>query len=136
MPMVIVMAPSQSMRALRAVCGMFSTAATTRKASTPIGTFTRKTQRQPSMPRMLDWPASAPPMTGPSTLEVPNTARNMPWYLARSRGGTMSPMIASARDIRPPAPRPWKARNAASSYMELAKVQASEPTTKIEIAAR
>ena len=41
----------------------------------PIGTLTRKTQRQPSTPRMLDWPAKNPPMTGPSTLEVPNTAR-------------------------------------------------------------
>ena len=48
----------------------------------------------------------------------------------------MSPMIASASDIRPPAPRPWKARNAASSIIEVEKVQATEPTTKMVIAAR
>ena len=40
-----------------------------------IGTLTRKTQRQPVMPKMFSWPAKNPPMTGPRTLEVPNTAR-------------------------------------------------------------
>ncbi len=49
--------------------------ATTTSAMKPIGTLTRKTQRQPVMPRMLDWPAKVPPMTGPSTLDVPKTAR-------------------------------------------------------------
>ncbi len=41
----------------------------------PMGTFTRNTQRQPVMPMMLLWPARNPPTTGPSTLEVPKTAR-------------------------------------------------------------
>ena len=41
----------------------------------PIGTLTRKTQRQPAMPRMVSWPAKKPPMTGPSTEAVPKTAR-------------------------------------------------------------
>ena len=41
----------------------------------PIGTLTRKTQRQPSMPRIVAWPAKKPPTTGPSTLDVPKTAR-------------------------------------------------------------
>ena len=59
------------------------------------------------MPRIESWPARKPPMTGPSTLEVPKTAMKKPWYRERSRGGTMSPMIASASDIRPPAPMPW-----------------------------
>ena len=82
------------------------------------------------------WPARNPPITGPSTLDVPNTARKKPWYRARSRGGTMSPMIVSARLIRPPAPRPWIARYAASSYIEVAMVHSTEPTTKIPIAER
>ena len=41
----------------------------------PMGTLTRNTQRQPVIPRMVSWPAKKPPMTGPSTDEVPNTAR-------------------------------------------------------------
>ena len=48
----------------------------------------------------------------------------------------MSPMIVSASENRPPAPRPWKARNAASSYIELANPHSAEPITKMEIAVR
>jgi hypothetical protein len=48
----------------------------------------------------------------------------------------MSVMIASASDIRPPAPRPWKARNAASSYIDVAMPLASEPIRNSEIAVR
>jgi hypothetical protein len=48
----------------------------------------------------------------------------------------MSPMIASASENRPPAPRPCTARKAASSYIDVAKPQASEPRMKIEIAVR
>jgi hypothetical protein len=84
--------------------------ATSASETTPTGTFTRNTQRQPVIPRIDDWPASRPPITGPSTLDVPNTARKKPWYFARSRGGTMSPRIASASENRPPAPIPWNAR--------------------------
>ena len=48
----------------------------------------------------------------------------------------MSPMIASASENRPPAPRPWKARNAASWYIEVARVHSTEPITKSEMASR
>ena len=48
----------------------------------------------------------------------------------------MSAMIASASDIRPPAPMPWIARKAASSYIELAIPQSIEPTTKTAMANR
>ena len=48
----------------------------------------------------------------------------------------MSAMIASASDIRPPAPMPCTARNAASSYIDVEKLDASEPITKMVIAAR
>jgi hypothetical protein len=83
---------------------------TTTNASTPSGTLIRKIHRQPVMPSSDVWPARKPPMTGPSTLEVPKTAMKYPWYFERSRGGTMSPMIASASDMRPPAPMPCSAR--------------------------
>ena len=43
-------------------------------------------------------------------------------------------MIASGSDIRPPAPRPWIARNAASSNIEVEKPARSEPIMKIAIA--
>ena len=46
----------------------------------------------------------------------------------------MSPMIASASDIRPPAPRPWTARKAAREYIEVANADSAEPTMKIEMA--
>ena len=45
-------------------------------------------------------------------------------------------MIASASDISPPAPRPWNARNAASSYIDPAIALASEPARNSEIAVR
>ena len=46
----------------------------------------------------------------------------------------MSPMIASAIDIKPPAPNPWTARKAASSYIDVAMPHSMDPTTKIEMA--
>ena len=48
----------------------------------------------------------------------------------------MSPMIASASDISPPAPTPCTARKAASWYIESASPQSTEPTTKTPIANR
>jgi hypothetical protein len=35
---------------------------------------------------------------------------------------------------RPPAPSPWKARNAASSYIDVANAHSAEPAMKTEIA--
>ncbi len=48
----------------------------------------------------------------------------------------MSPMMANAIDIRPPAPMPWRARNAASMYIDVDKPHSAEPTMKIVIANR
>ena len=42
-------------------------------AARPMGRLMKNTQRQPSKPRMLAEPANAPPTTGPSTEEMPNT---------------------------------------------------------------
>ena len=47
---------------------------TTNSAAKPMGTFTRKTQRHPVIPRIESWPAKRPPATGPRTLEVAKTA--------------------------------------------------------------
>ncbi len=57
-------------------------------------------------------------------------------YLARSRGDTMSPMIASTSVNRPPAPSPCTARNAASMYIDVANEQAADPMMKSVIANR
>ena len=45
-------------------------------------------------------------------------------------------MIACAPTIRPPAPRPWIARNAISSPIVWLSPESSEPARKITIAAR
>jgi len=112
--MTSVKAPHQSMADTRGKCETCRVRATMNSATRPTGTLTRNTQRQPVMPRIESAWAKNPPMIGPSTDDVPKTARKYPWYLARSRGGTMSPMIASASENNPPAPMPWTARNAAS----------------------
>ena len=107
---------------------------TRKRATKPIGRFIKKIQRQPVIPKRLSIPANIPPISGPSTEDIPNTARNIPWYLALSLGGTMSARMVSAKANKPPAPIPWIALNAASSYIEEAKPEITEPTTKIEIA--
>ncbi|SKZ64200.1 Uncharacterised protein [Mycobacteroides abscessus subsp. abscessus] len=48
----------------------------------------------------------------------------------------MSPIVVSARVNRPPAPSPCRARNAASSYIDVASEHSSDPTMKIEMASR
>ena len=48
----------------------------------------------------------------------------------------MSPMIAKASDISPPAPSPCTARNTASWYIDMENVHNTDPTMKIEIAVR
>ncbi len=125
-------APHQSIRGLPCrSCGTCRNAITISSATTPTGTLTRNTQRQPVIHRIWSAPANRPPISGPITDATPNVARKKPWYLARSRGARMSPMIASGSDIRPPAPRPWKARNAARPSIDVAKLDSSEPSTKM-----
>ena len=45
----------------------------------------------------------------------------------------MSPMVASASGMMPPAPIPWNARKAASSYIDWARPHSADPITKIPI---
>src|SRR5664280_1741645 len=89
-PMTSVAAPSQSMTAWRLMWCRCSVAVTAMSAKMPTGMLMRKTQRQPVMPTTVGASEKNPPMIGPKTDDVPNTARKYPWYLARSRGGTMS----------------------------------------------
>ena len=68
-----------------------------------------------------------PPISGPATLDTPNTAPNRPTHLPRSRGGTTSPIAAWADTISPPPPSPWIARNAISSVIPCASPHSAEP---------
>ncbi len=100
-------APHQSMRGCPLWwCGRCMKLITISRAMAPTGTLTKKTQRQPSTHKMVSAPANRPPTRGPITDAMPKVAKKKPWYLARSRGASMSPMMASGSDIRPPAPRP------------------------------
>ena len=56
-------------------------------------------------------------------------------YLPRSRGATMSPSVAIAPTIRPPAPSPWMARKAISWSMDCDRPDSAEPARKMMIAA-
>ena len=56
-------------------------------------------------------------------------------YLPRSRGGTMSAMIACAPTIRPPAPTPCSARKPISWPIDWLSPASMEPIRKITIAA-
>ncbi len=51
-----------------------------------------------------------PPAAGPTIDARPNEAPIMPWYLPRSRGEMMSPMIACDRGMMKPIPAPWTKR--------------------------
>jgi len=42
----------------------------------PVGTFTRKAQRHPGMPRKASMPAKNPPIAGPSTAAAMYTPLN------------------------------------------------------------
>ena len=56
-------------------------------------------------------------------------------YLPRSRGGTISPSVAIAPTIRPPAPRPWIARKVISSAIEEERPDSADPARKMMMAA-
>ena len=58
-------------------------------------------------------------MAGPMRNATPNIAPKKPWYLPRSDGAKMSPMIASATGNSAPAPRPWSPRKAMNCHISL-----------------
>jgi hypothetical protein len=75
-----------------------------------------------------------PPSSGPATEASPKAAPISPMKRPRSRGGTMSAMIACTPIMSPPAPRPWTARKAISSFMVRDQPARAEPTTKTTMA--
>ena len=70
-------------------------------------------------------------MSGPATKAMPKTAPNSPWYLPRSAGVNMSPMIASATGNSEPAPMPWMPRKRISIPMFWLSPDRAEPMRKI-----
>lgn len=66
--------PHQSMIASRAMWLRCSERSTTNSAAAPSGTLIQKIHRHPAMPKMLEVPARNPPISGPSTEDVANTA--------------------------------------------------------------
>ena len=55
-------------------------------------------------------------------------------YWPRSRGDTMSPMVAITPTIRPPAPSPCSARNKISWSIVCERPDSADPIRKITIA--
>ena len=55
-------------------------------------------------------------------------------YRPRSRGATMSPSVAIAPTISPPAPSPWMARKVISSAIDCDRPDSADPIRKITIA--
>ena len=117
-------APSQSIRcALRSTVSCSPTPMIT-PAAIPTGMLISNTQRQPTVVVIR------PPIAGPMIADTPHTAENQPWILARRRGSKMSPAIVNEMGWTAPAPRPWSARKAMSSFIDVEKPHSAEPTTK------
>src|SRR4051794_9097870 len=78
--------------------------------ATPTGTLIQNAHSQPRAAESV----KKPPTSGPMIADRPNRAPIGPMYLARSRAGTMSAMIACDRIISPPPPRPCTPRQTTS----------------------
>ncbi len=70
-------------------------------------------------------------MAGPMRNAIPNIAPKKPWYLPRSEGAKMSPMMASATGNSAPAPRPCSPRKAMNCHISWAMPQSAEPIRKM-----
>src|SRR3712207_875555 len=98
------------------------------RTATPTGTLIQKAHSQPSE----SWSVKKPPTSGPTMAERPNRAPIGPMYLARSRAGTMSAMIAWARIIRPPPPRPCTPRQKTSQPKSGDSARSEEHTSELQ----
>src|SRR5882757_3106464 len=89
--------------------------------SSPIGTFTQKTLRQPSVS------TSNPPRTGPAAVDNPLVAPQMPTAWARDRGSVnVLVMIARLAGVIMALPAPCTARNAINIPSDGANPQQAE----------
>src|SRR5437879_12472106 len=71
-----------------------------------------------------------PPAAGPTIEASPNDAPITPWYLPRSRGETLSPMMAWDRGIRKPMPAPCTKRAKTRNQKFGARPDSIEPSAK------
>src|SRR6266568_708667 len=104
MPRDSVTLPAISMECLRFSLGTCMYSATTTSVSTANGRLTKKSHRHE------EWSVMKPPAAGPMIDASPNDAPSMPWYLPRSRGEMMSPMMAWESGMMKPIPAPWMNR--------------------------
>ena len=123
-PTVIVTAPATSKRSRSSPPGMRGTATrASTKATTPTGTFTQNTDRQPSQI------ASAAPMlgarTGPSPAAVPTAMKAR----AARRPSSRSATIARPDTMALAPPSPWRHRPSSSTVRVGATAQATLPST-------
>ena len=92
-----------------------------RIAASPIGRLSRKIARQPAEE------TSAPPTIGPSAIETPNTAPQMPTAWARSRGSVnVLVMMDMATGFIIEAPTAWSTRKTTRSSTLGARLHRSE----------
>ena len=94
----------------------------TANTTAPTGRLTKKTHCQPTVSVIT------PPIAGPMSELIPNTAPTRPWYLPRSAASNRSPMTARATGKSAPAPRPCTARKPTSCHISREKPAKIEPT--------
>ncbi len=96
------------------------------KASSPIGTLIQKIARHP-IESTRD-----PPTTGPSAMLMPTTAPQTPIARARSRASVkVLVMIDMATGFNIDPPTAWTMRKTISQLRLGARLQSSEPATKV-----
>src|ERR1700693_4709450 len=98
--------------------------ATTRSVRIANGMLMKKSQRQ------LKFWVMNPPAAGPMIEASPNDAPIIPWYLPRSRGEMMSPMIAWDSGMMKPMPAPWTKRENTRNQQFGATPDNAAPTAK------
>ena len=74
-----------------------------------------------------------PPAAGPTIEASPNDAPIMPWYLPRSRGEMMSPMIAWDSGMMKPIPAPCTNRANTRNQKFGAMPESPDPMAKTTI---
>lgn len=94
------------------------------RATTETGRLTTKMTCQES-----PW-ATAPPMTGPTTLAIPYMAEAAPRYGPLSLGASIIAAAMNTPASRTPPPTPWSRRNAASASMVGAAAHRTDDAAK------